>query len=105
LESLKCSVQAEFQLMSRPNRMNSAPMKYPLRNIVYEKMKQDNAMTDKDLLAELQRDGEDISMRDLNKVLMQLEILGLITLRWQTKDKRRIELVRAGRQLQQVPGE
>ena len=80
-------------------------MKYPLRNIVYEKMKQDNAMTDKDLLAELQRDGEDISMRDLNKVLMQLEILGLVTLRWQTKDKRRIELVRAGGQLQRVPGE
>ena len=80
-------------------------MKYPLRNIVYEKMKQDNAMTDKDLLAELQRDGEDISMRDLNKVLMQLEILGLVTLRWQTKDKRRIELVRAGGQVQRVPGE
>ncbi len=80
-------------------------MKYPLRNIVYEKMKQDNAMTDKDLLAELQRDGEDIAMRDLNKVLMQLEILGLVTLRWQTKDKRRIELVRAGGQVQRVPGE
>lgn len=83
----------------------SLVMKYPLRNIVYEKMKQDNAMTDKDLLAELQRDGEDIAMRDLNKVLMQLEILGLVTLRWQTKDKRRIELVRAGGQVQRVPGE
>jgi Fe2+ or Zn2+ uptake regulation protein len=80
-------------------------MKYPLRNMVYEKMKQTNAMTDKDLLAELQRDGEDVSMRDLNKVLMQLEILGLITLRWQTKDKRRIELVKARSQMQQIPGE
>jgi hypothetical protein len=80
-------------------------MKYPLRNIVYEKMKQVNAMTDNDLLVALQRDGEDISMRDLNKVLMQLEILGLITLRWQTKDKRRIELVKTGSQLQGVPGE
>jgi hypothetical protein len=80
-------------------------MKYPLRNIVYEKMKEDNVTTDKDLLAELQRDGEDISMRDLNKVLMQLEILGLITLRWQTKDRRRIELVKAGGTIQRVPGE
>jgi hypothetical protein len=80
-------------------------MKYPLRNIVYEKMKEHNVTTDKDLLAELQRDGEDISMRDLNKVLMQLEILGLITLRWQTKDRRRIELVKAGAAIQHIPGE
>lgn len=80
-------------------------MKYPLRNIVYEKMKGDNVTTDKDLLAELQRDGEDVSMRDLNKVLMHLEILGLITLRWQTKDRRRIELVKTGSQLARVPGE
>ena len=81
-------------------------MKYPLRNIVYEKMKQDENTTDKDLLTELQRDGEDVSMRDLNKVLMQLEILGLITVRWQTKDARRIELVK-GREssLARVPGE
>jgi hypothetical protein len=80
-------------------------MKYPLRNIVYEKMKEQNVTTDKDLLAELLRDGEDVSMRDLNKVLMQLEILGLITLRWQTKDRRRIELVKAGGAIQRIPGE
>ncbi|HZW58111.1 MAG TPA: hypothetical protein VFF30_17605 [Nitrososphaerales archaeon] len=69
-------------------------MKYPLRNIVFEKMKQDESITDRDLLTSLQRDGEDVSMRDLNKILMQLEILGLITIRWQTKDARRIELVK-----------
>jgi hypothetical protein len=80
-------------------------MKYPLRNIVNEKMKAHTNMTDKELLAELQRDGEDVSMRDLNKVLMQLEIIGLITLRWQTKDTRRIETVKAQSQLQRVPGE
>jgi hypothetical protein len=79
-------------------------LKYPLRNIVNEKMKQNDNMTDKELLAELQRDGEDVSMRDLNKVLMQLEILGLITLRWQTKDTRRIEVVK-GKPLQRMPGE
>ncbi len=81
-------------------------MKYPLRNIVFEKMKQEENSTDKDLLVELQRAGEDISMRDLNKVLMQLEILGLVTVRWQTKDKRRIELVRDQTQVMiKVPGE
>ena len=79
-------------------------MKYPLRNIVFEKMKQDESITDKELLTSLLRDGEDVSMRDLNKVLMQLEILGIITLRWQTKDIRRIELVK-GQSLQRMPGE
>lgn len=80
-------------------------MKYPLRNIVYEKMKTQENTTDKELLAELQRDGEDVSMRDLNKVLMQLEILGLVTLRWQTKDTRRIEILKENATLQRVPGE
>jgi hypothetical protein len=80
-------------------------MKYPLRNIVYEKMKASDNMTDKELLTGLQRDGEDISMRDLNKVLMQLEIIGLITIRWQTKDTRRIETVKAETKLQRMPGE
>lgn len=80
-------------------------MKYPLRNIVFEKMKEQDNTTDKELLAELQRDGEDVSMRDLNKVLMQLEILGLVTLRWQTKDSRRIEVVKGQEVRQRVPGE
>jgi hypothetical protein len=80
-------------------------MKYPLRNIVYEKLKEEEVTTDKELLTMLQRDGEDVSMRDLNKVLMQLEILGLITLRWQTKDKRRIELVKGPEAITRVPGE
>ncbi len=80
-------------------------MKYPLRNIVFEKMKTQGNATDKELLAELQRDGEDISMRDLNKVLMQLEILGLISIRWQTKDTRRIEVVEPGTAMIRIPGE
>ena len=79
-------------------------MKYPLRNIVFEKIKQDESLTDKELLTSLLRDGEDVSMRDLNKVLMQLEILGLVTCRWQTKDTRRIELVKGG-PLTRVPHE
>lgn len=71
-------------------------------------MKQSENLTDKELLTALQRDGEDVSMRDLNKVLMQLEILGLISVRWQSKDTRRIELIKsqAGSQaLARVPSE
>ncbi len=80
-------------------------MKYPLRNIVYEKMKEHDNATDKELLSELQREGEDVSMRDLNKVLMQLEILGLVTVRWQSKDSRRIEVVKGEAALQRMPSE
>ena len=68
-------------------------------------MKLNENMTDKELLAELQRDGEDVSMRDLNKVLMPLEILGLITQRWHTKDTRRYEIIKGRMQVQRVPGE
>jgi Fe2+ or Zn2+ uptake regulation protein len=71
-------------------------MKYPLRNIVYEKLKEEENIVDKDLLAQLVRDGQDVSMRDINKVLLQLEILGLITVRWVAKDKRRIEVIEKG---------
>lgn len=84
-------------------------MKYPLRNIVFEKMKEADNLTDKELLTALQREGEDVSMRDLNKVLMQLEILGLVSVRWQSKDTRRIEVVKvrpgAPSPLQRVPSE
>lgn len=68
-------------------------------------MKQEETTTDKELLTKLQRDGEDVSMRDLNKVLMQLEIIGLITVRWQTKDSRRLELVKTAAALTRVPSE
>ena len=33
----------------------------------------------------------DLTPSELDKVLMQLEILGLVTIRWVAKDKRRIE--------------
>ena len=68
-------------------------------------MKQSDNLTDKELLTALQRDGEDVSMRDLNKVLMQLEILGLISVRWQSKDTRRIELIKQQAALARVPSE
>ncbi len=68
-------------------------MRYPLKNYVYERVKQAKNIADTDLLVELNKNGWDVSMRDLNKVLLQLEILGLVTVRWMGKDKRRIEVV------------
>lgn len=68
-------------------------MKYPLRNIVLEKIKEVGNLSDNELLSNLEKDGVPISMADLNKTLLDLEIFGLVRVSWLTKDKRRIELV------------
>jgi hypothetical protein len=66
-------------------------MKYPLRNLVYEKVKQAGNITDSDLINALTNDAISLNEADLNKILLDLEIYGLIRVSWVTKDKRRIE--------------
>lgn len=68
-------------------------MKYPLRNIVLEKIKEVGNLSDSDLFSNLEKDGVQITIADLNKTLLDLEIYGLVRVSWLTKDKRRIELV------------
>lgn len=68
-------------------------MKYPLRNIVLEKIKEVGNLSDSELLNNLEKDGVRITVADLNKTLLDLEIFGLVRVSWLTKDKRRIELV------------
>jgi len=68
-------------------------LKYPLRNTVLEKIKEVGNLSDNELLSNLEKDGVPISMADLNKTLLDLEIFGLVRVSWLTKDKRRIELV------------
>ncbi|HXW11283.1 MAG TPA: hypothetical protein VD694_00885 [Nitrososphaeraceae archaeon] len=68
-------------------------MKYPLRNIVLEKIKEVGNLSDNELLNNLEKDGVQITVEDLNKTLLDLEIFGLVRVSWLTKDKRRIELV------------
>lgn len=68
-------------------------MKYPIRNLVYEKICQAGTVTDTDLMNALQKEGLTIADSDFNKTLMDLEIYGLVRVSWLTKDKRRIELV------------
>ena len=67
-------------------------MKYPLRNLVYEKVKQAGNMTDAELASALSKDGVSLPEVELNKVLLDLEIYGLIRVTWVTKEKRRVEL-------------
>jgi len=68
-------------------------LKYPLRNIVLEKIKEFGNLSDNELLNNLEKDGVSITAADLNKTLLDLEIFGLVRVSWLTKDKRRIELV------------
>jgi hypothetical protein len=68
-------------------------MKYPLRNLIYEKIKQAGNITDSDLTNALIKDGVSLNEPNLNKTLLDLEIYGLIRVSWITKDKRRIEAV------------
>jgi len=68
-------------------------LKPPLKNVVYEKIKQAKNITDVDLLNDLNKSGFDVTMSMLNKILLKLEILGLISVTWVGKDKRRIEVI------------
>ena len=68
-------------------------MNYPIRNVIFEKVKQLGGITtDLDLINSLSKDGIGIPNDELNKVLLDLEIYGLIRVTWVTKDKKRIEL-------------
>lgn len=68
-------------------------MKYPLKNLVLERLRALNYTTDTDLLKDFNKNGTDVTMRDLNRVLLTLEILGMVSVRWMGKGKRRIEFV------------
>jgi hypothetical protein len=68
-------------------------MTIPLRNTIYEKIKEVNSLTDVELYKSLTKNGLILSENKFNKLLLDLEILGLIKVVWFTKDERRIEAV------------
>ncbi|MGA7691073.1 MAG: hypothetical protein WCA61_02070 [Nitrososphaeraceae archaeon] len=67
-------------------------LKYPIRNLVYEKIRESETLTDSELLNSLSKGGVDLTEADISKTLMDLEIYGLIRVTWLTKEKKRIEL-------------
>ncbi|HMK59442.1 MAG: hypothetical protein WBP88_11300 [Nitrososphaeraceae archaeon] len=73
-------------------------MKYPLRNLILEKIRETNTLTDSDLMNNLEKEGIQITESDVNKILLDLEIFGLIRVNWVSKDKRRIEIVSMSRE-------
>ena len=68
-------------------------MTIPLRNTIYEKIKDVNSLTDVELYKSLTKDGLNLPEDKFNKLLLDLEILGLIKVVWFTKDERRIEMI------------
>jgi arginine repressor len=73
-------------------------LKYPLRNLILEKIRETNTLTDSDLMNNLEKEGVQITESDVNKILLDLEIFGLIRVNWVSKDKRRIEIVSMSRE-------
>lgn len=65
---------------------------FPLKNIVFEKIKAVTSMTDTDLVKALSKSGVTLADDKFNKILLDLEIMGLIKVSWLTKDTRRVEL-------------
>ncbi|MGY5149782.1 MAG: hypothetical protein ACW9W3_06940 [Candidatus Nitrosopumilus sp. bin_68KS] len=68
-------------------------MAIPLRNTIYDKVKEAGSLTDVELYRSLTSDGLIIPDDKYNKLLLDLEILGLISVVWITKEERRIEAI------------
>ena len=65
----------------------------PLKDFVYDVIKENESLTDEELSKKLTKQGLLIQEDQFNKILLDLEILGLVKVSWLTKDSRRIELV------------
>jgi len=63
------------------------------KNIVVDKIKELGSITDKALAKKLVKDGFNLSDGLFNKILLDMEIMGLVKVNWLTKDTRRIEIV------------
>ena len=63
------------------------------KNIVIDKIKELGSITDKTLAKNLIKDGYNLSDGLFNKILLDMEIMGLINVNWLTKDTRRIAIV------------
>ena len=68
-------------------------MAIPIRNKVYDKIKESGSLTDSELFKSLSKSGFVMGQDKFNKLLLDLEIMGLVNVTWITKDTRRIEVV------------
>ena len=67
-------------------------MVLPLKNVIYDLIKSKKNTTDVELIKLLKKQNIETSKNDINKVLLHLEIMNLISVRWMGKNSKRIEL-------------
>jgi len=77
-------------------------MTIPIRNTVYDKIKEASSLTDVKLFKILIKEGYALPEDKFNKILLDLEILGLITVVWVTKEERRIEIVVVKKEIDEI---
>ena len=77
-------------------------MAIPIKNTVFDKIKIAGSLTDSELFKSLSKDGFIMTEDKLNKLLLDLEIMGLINVTWITKDARRIEVITTQEQVDEV---
>ena len=67
-------------------------MAIPIRNQVFDRIQTAGSLTDVELSKSLAKGEIAVKEDGLNKILLDLEILGLINVAWITKDTRRVEI-------------
>ena len=67
-------------------------MVLPLKNVIYDLIRSKKNTTDVELIKLLKKQNVETNKNDINKVLLHLEILNLISVRWMGKNSKRIEL-------------
>ena len=77
-------------------------MAIPLRNTIFDKVKEAKSLTDVELYKLLAKEEYIIPEDKFNKMLLDLEILGLIKVSWITKDERRIEAVIVEKEVDEI---
>jgi len=73
--------------------MNKVWEIHPLRLVIIETLQHKGALTDLDLLTQVESRYGELSYRELNSALLKLEIQGFIRVTRLMKGKRQVELV------------
>jgi hypothetical protein len=74
----------------------------PLKNSIFDIIKENVSLTDVELSKKLTKEGLIVPEDKFNKILLDLEILGLVKVSWLTKDTRRIELVTEKEEIDEI---
>lgn len=74
----------------------------PLKNTIFDLIKENVSLTDVELSKKLTKEGLIVPEDKFNKILLDLEILGLVKVSWLTKDTRRIELVTEKEEIDEI---